>query len=109
MGRDIYISHKRTVGVAVAENVRLQVAEDEAEKIVEVRILLRKYIFQPQAPFSGSFNSSSLSEPVPKPLLIILNVLLQGSNSTEDKMAEDHARKHQYQSESQLHHLSTDM
>lgn len=89
-GRDIYISHKKTAGAAVAETARLQVSEDEAKKIVEVGTLLRKYILQPQSPFKGTFNSSCLSEPVPKPLLTLLDVLLQGSSSIEEKMAEDH-------------------
>ena len=89
-GRGIYISHtKKTVGAALAQTADLQVTEDEAKKIVEVGVMLRKYILLPQKPFNGSFNLNCLSEPVPKTLLTLLDVLLQGSSSIEEKVAED--------------------
>jgi len=41
----------------------------EAQKIVEVGLMLRQHILQEQKRFSGSFYPSCLSEPVSKPLL----------------------------------------
>jgi len=41
-----------------------------------VGIMLRKYIMRQQMSFSGSFNSTCLSEPVAKPLLTLIDVLL---------------------------------
>ena len=91
-GRDIYISHKNTVGAALTQSARLQVTEDEAKKIVEVGLMLRRYILLPQNPFDGSFISSCpVSEPVPKTLLTLQDVLLQGSSSIEEKVAENQA------------------
>ena len=59
-GREVYLSHKNTAGAALAETARLQVTEDEADR----HILLQ------QMPFSGSFISHYLSEPVAKPLTL---------------------------------------
>ena len=50
-GREVYISHKKTVGAALAETARLQVTEDEADKSVHVGLMLRKYIRLQQMPF----------------------------------------------------------
>ncbi len=62
-----------------------------SKTIVEVGLILRRYILQPQKPFNGSFNSSCINEPVTKTLLTLLDVLLQGSSSIEEKVAEDQA------------------
>ena len=80
-GREVYISHKQAVGEALAETARLQVTEDEAQKIVDVGLMLRKYVILQQMPFDGSFHNNCLSEPVAKPLLTLLNILLEGSRS----------------------------
>ena len=71
---DVYISLKKIIVAALAQNVNLQVSEDEAKKIIDVGIMLRRYIFLQQMPFGGSFNSNCLSEPVDKPLLTLLKV-----------------------------------
>ena len=75
----------------MAQTARLQVTEDEAQKIVEVGVMLRKYILAPQEPFDGSFKPGCMSEPVSKALLTLLDVLLQGSSTVEEKVAEDQA------------------
>ena len=75
----------------MAQTARLQVTEDEAMKMVEVGIMLRKYILMHQNPFNGSFSSSCLSEPVAKPLLTFLDILLEGSSSIEEKIEEGQA------------------
>ena len=88
-GKEVYISHKKTVGVALAEIARPQVTEEEAEKIVDVAVMLRKYILQKQMPFGGSFNSQSQSGPVPQPLLTLIGVLLEGSSSITQRLQDD--------------------
>ena len=90
-GRDVYVSHKKVIGAALAQNVNLQVSEDEAKKIIDVGIMLRRYILLQQMPFDGSFNSSCPSEPVAKPLLILLEVLIQASKSIQENVEEDQA------------------
>ena len=80
-GRDVYISHKAMIGDALAETARAQVSEDEAHKIVECFMILRKYILLPQPPFDGTFQSNCLSEPVHPALLTAVDVMLEGSNS----------------------------
>ena len=65
-------------------------SEDEAKKIIDVG-MLRRYILLQQMPYDGSFNSSCLSEPVAKPLLTLLEVLLQGSKSIQKNVEEDQA------------------
>ncbi|KAF5301239.1 hypothetical protein FQA39_LY10825 [Lamprigera yunnana] len=71
-GKEVYISHKKTIGAALADTARTQVTEDEADKIVDVAVLLRKYILFQQMPFNGSFSSGCLSEPVAKLPLILM-------------------------------------
>ena len=73
----------------MAETARLQLTEDEAEKIVNVGLILRKYILLQQMPFSGSFNLNCLSEPVANPLLTLLDVLLEGSSSIVETVKDD--------------------
>ena len=66
--------------------------EDEADdKIVDVGLKLRRYILLSQMPFSGSFNSHNLSEPVAKPLLTLIDVLLEGSRFIAEEEKEDPA------------------
>ena len=47
--------------------------EEEAKKIVDVGLILSKYILIQQKPFNGSFGSNFLSDPVAKPLLTLLD------------------------------------
>ena len=82
-GCDVYIAHKKTVGAEGAQTSCLQVTEDEAKNIVEMGLMLRKYILLQQMPFNGSFTSTCLTEPVAKPLQTLLDVLIQGSGSVE--------------------------
>ena len=77
-GPDVYISNKKTAGAALAKTVCLQVIEDDAEKRVEVGLMFWSYTLQQQIPFSGSFNSRCLSEPLPKTFHTFLDVLLGG-------------------------------
>ena len=57
-GKELYSSHKKTVGTALAETARLQVTEDKAEKIVQVGLMLRKYILLQQILSMGRLNGS---------------------------------------------------
>jgi len=66
-GREVYLSHSNPVGAALAETARLQVTEDEADR----------YSLLQQMPFSGSFTSHCLSEPLAKPLLPLIDVPLE--------------------------------
>ena len=79
--KKVYISHKKTVGAALAETAQLQVTEEKAEKIVDVGLMLQKYILQKQMPFDGSFSPYCLSERVAQPLLTLIDILLEGLNS----------------------------
>ena len=80
-GREVYISNKETVGTALAETARLQVTDEEAQKIVDVGLMLRKYVVIQQLPFDGSFHPNCLSEPVDNPLLTLIDIMLEGSRS----------------------------
>ncbi|KAF5269349.1 hypothetical protein FQA39_LY08741 [Lamprigera yunnana] len=61
-GKEVYISHKKTIGANLADTSRTQVTEDEADKTVDVAVLLRKYIVFQQMPFNGSFSSGCLTD-----------------------------------------------
>ena len=50
------MQHKNTIAAALADTVRTQVTDEEAEKIVDVGLILRKYILEQQMPFRGSFH-----------------------------------------------------
>ncbi len=88
-GKDVYISHSKTIGSSLAETARVHVTEDEAENIVAVGLILRKYILNVPTPFNGTFNQNALTKPVAQPLLTLLEVMLEGSSSITDKMNED--------------------
>ena len=76
----------------MAETAHLQVTEDEADdKIVDVGLMLRRYMLLQQMPFSGSINSHCLNEPVAKPLLTLIDVLLEGSRFIAEEEKEDPA------------------
>ena len=64
--------------------------EEEAEKIVDVGLMLRKYILQKQMPFDGSFSPYCRSEPVTQPLLTLIDILLEGPSSIA-KLKDDQA------------------
>ena len=83
-GHDVYVSHNKKIGAALAQNVNLQMSEDEAKKIIHVGIMLRRFILLQHMPFDGSFNSSCLSEPVAKPLLTLLEVSYSNQKKERD-------------------------
>ena len=89
---------KKTVGETLAKNVKLQVTEDEADIIVAVGLLFRKYIlastYMEQKPVDGSFDSSCLREPVTQPLLTLIDTLLEGSKSMKDQLNKDDTVTH---------------
>ena len=41
-GKEVYISHKTTTGTGLTEAARFQVTEDEAQRIVDIGVMLRK-------------------------------------------------------------------
>lgn len=83
-GRDVLLSSKTKVGSLLSESLTQELSEEEAKKIVEVGLLLRKHILLCQAPFMGSFSSQCLSKPVPNLLLTLLRVLLKGTSSNQN-------------------------
>ena len=48
----MYLSHKQTVVAVLADTARVRVTEGEAEKIVHVGLMLRKYILLQQMSFT---------------------------------------------------------
>ena len=92
-GREIFLSSKETVGEALAEMSRMKVTVEEAEKIVDVGLILRKYVLLKQMPFDGAFSSHCLTEPVAQPLLTLLDVMLEGSNSIAEGLQNDETQK----------------
>ena len=77
-GKNVILSRKDNAAKVLLEHMNDD-SEDEAQKIVEVGLLLRKHILVSQAPFSGTFSPNCLSEPVPNSLLTLLRVLLEGA------------------------------
>ena len=65
--------------------------EGKLDTIVDVGLMLRKYILVQQMPVSGSFSSLCLSEPVAKPLLILLDVMFEGSRCIAQEEKDDPA------------------
>ncbi|KAF5288011.1 hypothetical protein FQA39_LY15540 [Lamprigera yunnana] len=52
----------KTICADLADTARTQVSEDEAYQIVDVAVLLKKYILFQQMPFNGSFTSGCLNQ-----------------------------------------------
>ena len=80
-GRDILISHNTSIGDALADSVRSYVSDEEALAIVNVGLILRKYILQDQRPFNGHFEPDCMTAAAPKPLLTLIHVMLEGSKA----------------------------
>ena len=82
------LSTKYKTGSLMLESLTQELSEEEAKKIVEVGLLLRKHVLSSQAPFMGPFSSKCLSESVPNSLLALLQVLLEGTSSIQNR--DDH-------------------
>ena len=82
-GRDIFISHKATVGTVLAQTYHSAIIDqDEALLLVRAAMAIRKRILVKYAPFNGSFSPYCLSEPVDETVLSFVNVVLQGPKGT---------------------------
>ena len=78
-GRDIFISHKATVGTVLAQTYHSAIIDhDEALFLVRAAMAIRKRILVKYAPFNGSFSPYCLSEPLDETVLSFVNVVLQG-------------------------------
>ena len=75
-GKNVILSRNENVAEVLLDHMN---AEDEAQQIVEVGLLLRKKILVPQSPFSGTFSPNCLRESVPNALLTLMRVLLEGA------------------------------
>jgi len=79
-GRDVFISHKSTVGAVLAHTYHSsQIDQDEALLLIRAAMALRKRILLKQDTFNGSFSPNCLSSPVEETVLSFVNVVLQGS------------------------------
>ena len=78
-GRDVILSHDGTVGAVLAEKLNEQVNDEEAMKLMQTALLIRKHILAAkQAPFDGSFPTQGLTAPVPQPVLSFFSVVMNG-------------------------------
>ena len=80
-GKFTYIANSTNVAKAVKTEFQHQVTDCEADKIVEVALILRKYVLRDQTPFDGTFSPNCLLECTPRPLLTLIDVMLQGPQS----------------------------
>ena len=80
-GVNVYIEHKTKIGEILADAARHQVSEEDAYKIIEFGMIVRKYALLPQIPFDGTFKPNCLSEPVHRAILTAVDVMLEGSKS----------------------------
>ena len=50
----VYVSHKDTVSAAFANAVKAaEIGDDQAKKVIDVGLLMRKYLLQEKETFSG--------------------------------------------------------
>ena len=78
-GRDIFISHKATVGTVLAQTYHSAIIDqDEVLLLVRAAMAIRKRILVKYAPFNGSFSPYCLSEPLDETVLSFVNVVFQG-------------------------------
>ena len=80
-GIHVYIEHKTKIGEILVNAAQHQVSEEDAHKIIEFGMIVRKYALLPQIPFDGTFNPNCLSEPVHRALLTAVDIMLEGSKS----------------------------
>jgi hypothetical protein len=79
-GKEIILSSSSHVSTAWI-NSGASVTGDEADQIIAVAMKLREYTLVQQPPFNGTFNSDSVLDSVPAPLLTLINVLIEGADS----------------------------
>ena len=70
----------------------LSLSETEAEKIVSVGVLLRKFVLKQQPQFKGSFGDEAATDPVLPPLLTLIDVLLEGPDAISERRDNERAR-----------------
>ena len=92
-GRDVYLSHRETVGNVLAEAYKSsQIDQDEALLLIRAAIFLRKCILTKQDTFKGSFSANCLTSPVDEAVLSFMNVVLQGPKGNLDNYRSAHDR-----------------
>ena len=80
----VILSPKSNTAEVLMDDLK-NLTEKECKKIIDVGLLLRKYVLQPQPNFTGYFTEKSLWEPVPSPLLTMIQVLLEGATFIDTK------------------------
>ena len=83
-GKYVILSPKSYASDVLMSHLNEELSDNEAEKIVSVGMLLRKYILKDQEEFNGYFTNSGVRKSVPAPLLTLMRVLLEGVTDIDD-------------------------
>lgn len=79
--REVFISYKEDVGAALHE--MRESSDTEAVHMLHTVKLLRNAIFSSTYKFSGCFESDCQSQSIPTPLLMFINMLLEGPEGVQ--------------------------
>ncbi len=89
-GRQIFFSHKKTISAALAKEAETaEIGDNDARKIIEVGLMMRKYTLKKQGPFTGTFSAKCLSESVAYPLLVLVDTMLEGTTAIQREECTD--------------------
>ncbi|MES9882214.1 MAG: hypothetical protein ABW185_15180 [Sedimenticola sp.] len=91
-GREVYLSHKKTLGSVLANAAHKPLQDSEAVTLVNATVILRRYILEDQSPFNGIFPPNCLQAPIPDPLVAFINMTLQGPSIKDQVSTETGAR-----------------
>ena len=80
-GRDVFVSFREDVG-AILQNAYAEDADDEGTYLAKAASIVRRKILNCSVRFEGTFDESSQKVSVPKTLVTLLSMIMNGSNLT---------------------------
>ena len=80
-GRDVFVSFREDIG-AILQNAYAEDADDEGTYLAKAANIVRREILNCSVRFEGTFDESSQTVSVPKTLVTLLSMIMNGSNLT---------------------------
>ena len=81
-GRDVFLAYEDDVGSVLREGYQTD-QDEQSVMMIKLADMIRQDIFTHKTTFSGKFDHNSQVESVPRSLLSLVNVLINGSNITD--------------------------
>ena len=79
IGREVYLTFKEEIG-QILQNVYLEDDDEEDKYLAKAVNVVRREMFEMTSNFDGTFSSGCQINAVPKTLLILMDMIMNGSN-----------------------------